>query len=506
MKTYLRMTRTLSALVLALFLIAACATAPTPIPGSPTSSPITPTSTLIPPTAIPTPSSTIVASPTASVTPMPRTSTPTPPTAIPIIARKDERGFSILETAHAIIFAQPGISDNRAQDVGKQFEIAYQIIATDLAPAEQRPHLYVYRSEDELFQDLTTTWKYDTWFTIARAYPRMNRDYIAWIPPLPRGDIAFITHEYTHRIIEQIAGINSQINYKWFDEGLAEYAGLQALAQQSAGEAQAKRQEQIDLVARAQKTNALIRFRELTTEDQFRKMIERDWRLAYAQSSVAVDYLIAQFGIAQIKNVLGVIRTGSGFPDAFQKVYGFTVDEFEKRFFEHIAKLDRASDAATCFTIDGQAGDWQKLKPLIVDTIYAPIARAADVREVFAVTCNGALYLLIAVDGNASADERIAYAFEVDTNGDEIPEFQPGFDRARAWVWNLKGTGYADLKQNMLELTDRDFRLAIGQVIEFMLPLRLIDNAARPRIRVYTFVSGQMANRRTAWGTVAPLE
>lgn len=505
MQTRIRSSSASLATIVLILLTSACSTNVPPTLAPSTVMPVLPTSSPLAPTLVPAQPTASLTSTTVSPTTVSQTLPTVPPptqTAFP----KDTRGFSMVETEHATVLAQPGVSPSRAQEVGKQFEIAYQVVAQDLASTEKRPRLYVYRSEDDLFQDLITNWKYGEWFKNTRAIPRMNRDYEMWIPPLPRGDAWFIAHEYSHRIIEQIAGVGSQFNYKWLDEGFAEYAGFRALAQLSPGEAKTKWQAKSDLVMNAQRTAMLIHFRDMTTEEQLVKIIERDSRLAYAQSGMAVDYLINQRGVTTVKNLLGLVGKGTLFPDAFQKTYNFTVDEFEKQFFDQVAKLGGSTETDACLTIDGQANDWQTFKPLIVDSMYAPIAREADVRQVFAVTCKTNLYLMIAMDGAANASTAVTFAIEVDTNGDDKAEYQPGFDRTRAWLWNLKGTGYADMQKNMTELSSKDFKVGVGEVVEFMLPLRLLDNSPSPRIRVYTFVGGQMANRQTAWGTVPPLD
>lgn len=86
-----------------------------------------------------------------------------------------------------------------------------------------------YNSENGLFQDLIDTWGFSSeWVKTYRAVPRMNPEYVEWLPPY--ANWRYIAHEYTHRIIEQIAGLGSQTKYKWFDEWLADYEGLKVLA------------------------------------------------------------------------------------------------------------------------------------------------------------------------------------------------------------------------------------------------------------------------------------
>ena len=480
----------------AIWLIVACSAQPTAAPPTATTIPSTATPTLVPatPTALPTATRTLI----------PPSVTPTSPTQAPTLA-KDARGFSILEADHATILAQPGVSDDRARAVASAFEIAYQVVGEKLGYPEKRSRLYVYRAEEELFQDLVTTWQYPEWHKTNRAIPRMSRDFVAWIPPLPQGNVSFIAHEYSHRIIEQIAGIGSQFNYKWFDEGLAEHLGLEALAKQSPADAQVRKQQWIAQVVRAHQAGKLVRLKDLTTEAQLAGLIQAgSGNLVYPQMAMAMDFLISRHGIVPVKNVLVQVGQGVAFDDAFQKVYGFTVDAFEQEFFAYVVKPQ--AESGTCFTIDGQANDWQKLQPIIVDDAQPAIGRAADVRQVYATTCRGALYLMIVTDGPADLGGDIEYAFHVDLTGDDKPEYQPGFARTRAWLWNLKGTGYADAKSNLKFLSAQDYKVAIGAVAEFMLPLSFLENATSLRIRVYTVVSGQTQNRQTVWASVQPLE
>ncbi len=453
---------------------------PTPLPAPPAATLAPPTTTLIPPTAT-------------------ATRIPPAPTALP----KDARGFSILETEHATLLAESGVGDDNGRAVGELFEIGYQVVGEDLGYADKRPRLYVYLTDQSMYQDLIAVWGYSEWLRTVNSTPRMHPDYIEWIPPRHRQDDVFIAHEYSHRIIEQIAGLNSQVNFKWFDEGLAEYEGLRALAKRSPSDAASQRGWRINLVGNNFGSGALIPLKDITSEKQWSTQMERSAQLVYAQAWAAMDYLISQRGITQVKNVLTLVGKGQSFPDAFQNVYGLSVNDFEKEFLTFVANSKKESDATTCFKIDGQGGDWQKLKPLIVDDPNPSIARAADVREVYAVTCKGALYVMIAVDGPATSGTSVSYGFDVDTNGDGMPEYQAGFDRTRAWLWNLRGTGYADQKNLSFPV---DVRASVGQVAEAVFALKLLDDTTTPRIRVYTGIGGQTAKRKTVWAQVQPLE
>ena len=248
------------------------------------------------------------------------------------ISPAGDRGFSPMETPHATILAEQGVDEASARAVGQMFEIGYQVVAADLDESRQRPRLYVYFSEPRMYQDLISRWGYPGWVRAVRTVPRMHRDYIEWIPPQRCQDAAFITHEYAHRIIEQIAGRGSQVSFKWFDEGLAEYEGQKALELWSPAEAAWRRAPHNLSGTAALTSQSLIPFKDITTESQWSAQIERGAQLAQNEASAAVVFLISQHGVGDARAVLKLIGTGRSFRDSFRTIYGFSVEEFENAF------------------------------------------------------------------------------------------------------------------------------------------------------------------------------
>ena len=188
---------------------------------------------------------------------------------------------------------------------------------------------------DDLLNDLINTWHYPEWFRTIQAIPRMNKDYEAWIPP--NVEVGFIGHEYSHRIIETVAGLNSQTKYKWFDEGLAEHEGLRTWAVRSPLEAETVRQNRWTQVKTGFQSGQWISLQALTTESQWTAQMStpnKDW--IYLEAAVVVDYLITQKGMSQAKAVLTKVGSGTPFADAFQQVFSRTVDQFEAEFIAYL--------------------------------------------------------------------------------------------------------------------------------------------------------------------------
>ena len=188
------------------------------------------------------------------------------------------------------------------------------------------------RSEQQVYDDLVGRWGYSEWVRKVHTIPRMHPDYIERVPPREYHDVAFITHEYSHRIIEQIAGLYSQINFKWFDEGLAQYEGQRALVRTSPIAAASKKTERDHIVGGAFAAYSLIPLRDLTTEGQWGRQIEAGGQLAYMQAWAVVDYLVGRYGIDHVQEVLGLVGKGKAFGRAFEKVYGLTVEQAESAF------------------------------------------------------------------------------------------------------------------------------------------------------------------------------
>ena len=120
------------------------------------------------------------------------------------------------------------------------------------------------------------------------------------------GTFAFITHEYSHRIIEQIAGLNSQINFKWFNEGLAECEGRELGEAVASRHRRSQSNSRIILVVNAYVSGALIPFKDVANEKkQWDAQIERGGQLAYTQAWAGEDHLISQRGIAVVLHLVG---------------------------------------------------------------------------------------------------------------------------------------------------------------------------------------------------------
>ena len=247
------------------------------------------------------------------------------------IGLEQHPGFGVFDTSYATIYFQDGVSSQRVAEIESAFEVAHAVVVVDLANPDVRPRIYAYRSLDDLSNDLVDYWGYPEWIRTFRAIPRMNAVYEMWVPPDTWAE--FIGHEYTHRIIEQIAGLNSQVNYKWFDEGLAMEEGLRTLAVISPGEAASQRVYYRNATKEAYWSGTYIPLSNLTTDAQWVYWMQGPYvQYIYSQAAAIMEYLANQSGMGAAKLVLLQIGQGNPFPIAFETACGKTIDQFESEF------------------------------------------------------------------------------------------------------------------------------------------------------------------------------
>lgn len=120
-----------------------------------------------------------------------------------------------------------------------------------------------------------------------------------------------LAHEFTHALVRAVAARSVPV---WLDEGLAVYFE---------GSDPAPRRDE---VRRAPELIPLARL-----ERSFASLREEDARLAYAQSAVAVDLLIAHAGTPAVANLLTDIAGGMRFAEAFERHMFMSYAELQER-------------------------------------------------------------------------------------------------------------------------------------------------------------------------------
>lgn len=131
-----------------------------------------------------------------------------------------------------------------------------------------------------------------------------------------------IRHELTHIIIGQAVG-DPQILPRWFNEGMAIYCS--ADEEFTTGEA----------ISKALISNSVVPLDEI---DDVLKFHQAKAQLAYEESFSFTQYLIDEYGLDHIIQLIQECTTGKTFDAAFQEVFGLDLFDVELRWYDHIKK------------------------------------------------------------------------------------------------------------------------------------------------------------------------
>jgi hypothetical protein len=132
-----------------------------------------------------------------------------------------------------------------------------------------------------------------------------------------------MAHELTHLVIHQMTYNPYNQLPTWLDEGIAVY---------NEGPPDSTF---IGLVKRALANDQLISLQSLSSP--FSAYSEAA-SLSYAQSYSVVDYLIATYGQSKMLELLNTFRQGSAYNSAFEKVYGFSINQLNDQWKQYLQK------------------------------------------------------------------------------------------------------------------------------------------------------------------------
>ncbi len=189
-------------------------------------------------------------------------------------------------------------------------------------------NLYIYGS----FDDLHKATLYQAGWTGGIAFPAYNITIIGISPNLEAWGKRTEAHELTHVMIGHlIFGCLTSIP-TWLNEGLAVYneGGLDATTQ--------------DLFQKAVNADKLLPIRSLS--GNFSEVASTA-DLSYSESYSIVNYLIKQFGQANMTKLLENIRAGMVIEAALQGSYSVGLDELERRWRDSIGAVPHLAAGIT---------------------------------------------------------------------------------------------------------------------------------------------------------------
>jgi len=155
------------------------------------------------------------------------------------------------------------------------------------------------------------------WATEETIYLQSPR---SWLVLSRKRFLALVTHELTHVVHYQTAGLRASRSTKndplWFREGLASYTAGQG----------SRRYSRKTL---RQKLRTHPSFNPLSPT---KKEIQKNQQLVYSAAHHLVTFLIEKFGEGKIRKLLRHIAEGNSFDQAFEKTYGTSSRKMEQRW------------------------------------------------------------------------------------------------------------------------------------------------------------------------------
>ena len=137
-------------------------------------------------------------------------------------------------------------------------------------------------------------------------------------------------HEYVHLLL-QSGNVDAEYP-RWFDEGLCEVvAGQMSFMDHT-------------LIGRAVTAGRVHTFWQI---QHLMAMPQQEAQLGYAESAIAVQYLIERFGWSGVGNLVHTLRQDVPFEEAFARTYGLSLVTFEQEyqaFLRQTYKLSWLSD------------------------------------------------------------------------------------------------------------------------------------------------------------------
>lgn len=138
-----------------------------------------------------------------------------------------------------------------------------------------------------------------------------------------------ITAELSHYYLFNITERSSIYFPRWFDEGLAIYLG------HSGSTAKFTHPEQLQKLLQDNRyPKSLSYWNGIGGQLRWMKQIFTGGYVTnmYTHSYFAVRFLIDEYGVEKLQNLIFEAKTNSSFENAFRKIYGFSTDEFSDLF------------------------------------------------------------------------------------------------------------------------------------------------------------------------------
>jgi hypothetical protein len=267
----------------------------------------------------------------------------------PVLDEVSKGGFKFagFSTEHVKVMFEKAVSLEYAIKISNYFEFARWFIGKDFGVYPPRVfEIYIFAKQQDLIDGLVKL----------AGYSRQEAEYyfgkegltpmpINWVQYMtPTVDMQLLGHEYTHAMVDELAGVNSRFAFKWLDEGLAEHEGNTFRAHWYSDAAEAFWYMDRGIVLDAYRRGVLLKLKDMITLDQWYKHIEKsdfEQNLEYAEAYAAVTRLLQSRGFSTVLKFLREWRSSSSFSVQFERVFQIPMGDFESDFVAYVDKESR---------------------------------------------------------------------------------------------------------------------------------------------------------------------
>lgn len=217
-------------------------------------------------------------------------------------------------------------------------EQAVQLVGQRLPYSDGKVTAYLYGSDDEMVQGLTTVLGYTP--TEVNAVLKVGiseqSNNTLHLHPKTAAWGSFLSHaivdEHTHGVIQNKYGTGPAKSATWIEEGLTSYIAHEVLVDKLKDFEDTYPERRFKVAFRALIFGDLPKLDDVSTRNQwYSNIIESHeaWNAQYALAYFCVSYLVSNYGFESVLNILSDVKKGLPYKDSLENVTGIALDDFE---------------------------------------------------------------------------------------------------------------------------------------------------------------------------------
>jgi hypothetical protein len=253
--------------------------------------------------------------------------------AMNIEANFDQRLYG---TSANIFFHQR--DEMHARRILEILEEAKQLVANRLPNSDSKVKVYLYGSSDEMARGLATILGYSPMeinAVIKVGISEQNNNTLHLHPKTAYWG-SFLPHaivdEHIHGVLREKYGTGSSISATWIEEGLTSYLANEVLIDKPGDFEGTFPERRFKVAFKALISGKLPKLDEISTRSQWYSRINESreaWDNQYALAYFSVSYLVSNYGIDSVLEILSDVGKGLSYKASLEDVTGATLNDFE---------------------------------------------------------------------------------------------------------------------------------------------------------------------------------